>query len=379
MVDVRALDKVIKQTLATLEKSRDQILDIADNARSERERIKAELQEIQNQVKKTIDEVDLLERKEKQARIRLMEVSRNFHKYTEEDMRQAYEKARQLQIRLGLLRERETQLRLRRDQLEISLRKLEETVEKAENLASQVGVVLNFLGGNLQELSNQLEEIQQRQLLGLRIIKAQEEERKRVAREIHDGPAQSLANVILRAEICEKLLAIDPSRVGKELSELKNLVKQSLQDVRKIIFDLRPMVLDDLGLIPTLKRFMANLQEESKLEVDFTVLGQEERLAPALEVAVFRLVQEALNNVKKHARASRVQVRLETTPERINVSVKDNGCGFNPQEVFGGKGESYGLIGMRERVELLEGKINIDSAPGKGTQIRISIPLQKRE
>jgi len=133
------------------------------------------------------------------------------------------------------------------------LKEAYKTVEKADNLISQIGISLSYLTGDLENVSLQIEDMKQKRLLGIRIIKAQEEERQRVAREIHDGPAQSMSNIVLKAEICERLVDSDPEKAKDELRTLKSVVRDTLRDVRKIIYDLRPMSLDDLGLIPTLQ------------------------------------------------------------------------------------------------------------------------------
>ncbi|NLC11288.1 MAG: histidine kinase [Firmicutes bacterium] len=379
-MDITLLDKIIKDTVKHLEEGKQQISDIAESVRQERDSLYNNLLEIKKETLETIEQVDRLEQAEKSARLYLMKVSREFDRYSEEDVKNAYNNARDIQLKLGLLREREVQLRIRRDQMGVSLRRLQDTLEKAENLVSKVSIALNFLLGNLKEMGTKLEEIQQKQQLGMRIIKAQEEERRRVAREIHDGPAQSMANVVLRVEICEKLLKIKPEEVKKELSELKGLVKESLQDVRKIIFDLRPMVLDDLGLVPALKRYIAELQERCSLHIDFQVLGNtNERLSGTLEIALFRIIQEALNNVIKHAQAKTVEVYLEQAQTQVNLRIKDDGCGFDLEKVLNNSNsDSYGLIGIRERVELLEGNFKILTAPGKGTNLLVKIPFGKK-
>lgn len=378
-MDITLLDKIIKDTVKHLEEGKQQISDIAESVRQERDSLYNNLLEIKKETLETIEQVDRLEQAEKSARLYLMKVSREFDRYSEEDVKNAYNNARDIQLKLGLLREREVQLRIRRDQMEVSLRRLQDTLEKAENLVSKVSIALNFLLGNLKEMGTKLEEIQQKQQLGMRIIKAQEEERRRVAREIHDGPAQSMANVVLRVEICEKLLKVNPEEVRKELSELKGLVKESLQDVRKIIFDLRPMVLDDLGLVPALKRYIAEFQERCSLHIDFQVLGNSnERLSGTLEIALFRIIQEALNNVIKHAQAKTVEVYLEQAQTQVNLRIKDDGCGFDLEKVLNNSNsDSYGLIGIRERVELLEGNFKILTAPGKGTNLLVKIPFGK--
>lgn len=212
--------------------------------------------------------------------------------------------------------------------------------------------------------------------LGLQIIRAQEEERKRLSREIHDGPAQSLANVVLRMEYCEKLMDVDPDKVRDELKELKKIVKNNLQDVRKIIFDLRPMALDDLGVVPALKRYIEDFKDKNNINILTSFRGRESRFDPALEIALFRLIQESLNNVVKHARASEVKVSVDVNDNMVKAVVEDNGVGFILAKALNNyAGAKFGLISMKERTELLGGNINIETKPGQGTKIMFVIPV----
>lgn len=378
MLDTSALDHILKETIEAIERSQAQIFEIAENARAEVKQINSELAQVKMELSAVIDEVDRLERAEKKARMRLAEVSKDFNRYTEQDIKVAYETAYNLQIELIKLREKEKMLQYRRNHLEASFRRLQLTLQKAEQLVSQVGVVLNYLSGELHDLSLKIGELQQTQQLALSIIRAQEEERKRVAREIHDGPAQSLANIVLRAEYCLKLLDKDPGQVREELQALQNIVMISLQDIRKIIFDLRPMALDDLGLVPALKRYFATYKQQYGLEIEFLFFGQERRLENTMEVALFRIIQEAINNIKKHAGVNNAVVRMEMLPNKVTISIRDEGRGFDLNSVQGNKeGAGYGLISMRERVQLLKGQVKITTAPGKGTSISIAIPLEE--
>ncbi|HZK18681.1 MAG TPA: sensor histidine kinase [Clostridia bacterium] len=375
MVDLKDLDKIIERTIGTIENSKEQIYEIAEGARTEYLRVNRELMGIKNEVRQIIEEVDWLEKEEKKARVRLMRVSSDFQKFSEDDIKEAYESAQKKQIDLITMRERERTLRYRRDLLELSLKGLQNTMEKAENLISQVGTVLEFLGTDLQDISIKIGDIQQKQQLSMRVIRAQEEERRRVAREIHDGPAQSMANIVMRAEFCLKLLEHEPDRVKEELVSLQDLVRLSLQDVRKIIFDLRPMVLDDLGLVPAIKRYLTNYEEQHTIDTKFLFFGEQTRLTLSLEVALFRIIQESLNNVSKHSKASQVIIKLEILPNKVNIHIKDNGCGFDLDEVMNNsEKEGYGLMGMQERVELLDGELKITTAPGKGAEINLSVP-----
>ncbi|MFO7171647.1 MAG: sensor histidine kinase [Bacillota bacterium] len=209
----------------------------------------------------------------------------------------------------------------------------------------------------------------------LAILRAQEEERRRVARELHDGPAQLLANVVLRIDVCQRLAEQDPKRLKDELQQLKDLLRLTLQEVRQVIFDLRPMALDDLGLVPALRAYIQEYQKRTALQVEFTVHGTERRLGPDLEVGLFRLVQEALTNVHRHARATRAEITVEWGPDEVKVTVADDGIGFDPAQVqASGREGHFGLRGMAERAALLGGRLAIDSRPGAGTRIAVAIP-----
>jgi two-component system, NarL family, sensor histidine kinase DegS len=240
---------------------------------------------------------------------------------------------------------------------------------------------MGYLGGELQDLSIQLEDIKQKQYLGIKIIRAQEDERKRVAREIHDGPAQLIANLVIKTELCEKLIDMDKEKAKEELISLKGFLRSSLSDVRKIIYDLRPMSLDDLGLVPTLQRYISNYVEDNKIFVDFLVFGDPKPLKPVIELAAFRIVQEALSNIKKHAEAENAGIRVEFTKEHLNLLISDDGKGFDKSKLKAARrdDEGYGLLSMKERVELLNGKFDLKTSHGKGTKIFVSISLNINE
>lgn len=195
-----------------------------------------------------------------------------------------------------MIQQREKQLRERRDDLERRLLGLQEIIERSESLVSQITVVLNYLNQDLREVGLLLADAQAKQDFGLRIIEAQEEERKRVSREIHDGPAQMLANVMMRSELIERIFRDRGAEDGfQEIKNLRQNVRNALYEVRRIIYDLRPMALDDLGLIPTLRKYLYTTEEyNGKVKIHFQCIGETEdqRLAPQFEVALFRLAQE---------------------------------------------------------------------------------------
>jgi len=359
-----------------MEDSKYQIYEVCESARSERLALEKELEQVLQQTVQVIEQVDKLELEYRYARIRLTEVSRDFTRYGELDIKKAYEKATLIQLQLATSREQEKHLKMRRDDLQIRMRNVEKNIERAESVASQMNVVLEYLSGDLDNVSRILESAKNRQMLGLKIILAQEEERKRIAREIHDGPAQTLANLVLRTEIAERLAAKrDYDLVKDELGDLQGQVRSGLEEIRKIIFNLRPMALDDLGLIPTLRKLSQDFEEKTRVHSIFEVSGKEVRLSSSMEAAIYRLLQEALSNVQKHAGASRVTIILGYLQEKLQIVVKDNGRGFK-QKHSNDDQAHYGIIGMYERVELLEGTIDIKTEADKGTEIIIEIPLK---
>ncbi len=376
-IDVKTLDKIIKKTISSIRDSRGQIYEVYEMARDELENVKRDVERVKNETAEIIQRVDELERQERKARIHLMEVSRDFKSHPEEEVREAYEDARKIQIDLAVAREQEQNLRRQRNEQEVRLRNLGGTVAKAEQLVSQVGVVLDYLGNQMSVAFAQIETLQNAQQLGAQIIRSQEEERRRVARDIHDGPAQAMANIVFRAEVCERLIDSDVERAKLELRELREHIRATLGEIRKIIFDLRPMALDDLGLVPTIRGVLDVFRTQYGIFTEIAVTGRERRLASHTEIGLFRVAQEALNNVVKHAQASTVRVRIEFAPVGVTLVIEDDGKGFDAANDDAPAGH-FGLMGMRERLQLLQGKLAIKSTPGKGTRVMITVPLEEK-
>ncbi len=373
--DIKSLDFILEKMIETVGTSKDEIFRIGEQCRKDYESLADELKDVKRMVIEVIDDGDKLETQSRFARKRLSEVSMHFKDYTETEVRDAYEKAHQLQMELTMKRQMEKQLRDRRDDIERRLHGLTETIDRAEHLVSQISVVMNYLMSDLKQVGEALEDAKQKQEFGLRIIEAQEEERKRVSREIHDGPAQMMANVMMRSDLIERVFREHGEQAGMgEIKNLKKMVRNALYEVRRIIYDLRPMALDDLGLVPTLKKYLQTIEEyHSDTKISFVSMGNEKRLPAKFEVALFRLVQESVQNAIKHAEAREIKVKLELTRNSISVVVKDDGKGFDMNM---DKPESFGILGMKERVELLQGQLSIDSKVGRGTIVIIQVPLE---
>ena len=208
------------------------------------------------------------------------------------------------------------------------------------------------------------------------VIDAQESERQHLSRQMHDGPAQTLSNFIVQTEIASRLFESDPSKARDELNNLKASAMNTFQKVRDFIFNLRPMMLDDLGLLPTIRRYVQSLKEQTSAEINLNIHGSEQRLDPYLEVMIFRGIQELTRNAIQHNQdnASKLQVDIQVIMEEnfIKVSVNDNGKGFpsdTPMEDIG-----IGLKVIKERAEMSGGFLEIDSAAGHGSNVSFQIP-----
>ncbi|WP_227394316.1 sensor histidine kinase [Jeotgalibacillus aurantiacus] len=374
-IDTQMLDTILGKMIETVDRSKSEIFEIGEQTRSDYDLLVNELALIREKITNVIYIGDDLERRSRFARKRLAEVSHHFKDFSEEQVRQAYETAHDLQMKLSVNRQEEKQLRERRDDLERRLLGMVETIERAENLVTQITVVLTYLNSDLKQVGAALQDAKQKQEFGMQIIEAQEEERKRLSREIHDGPAQMMANVLMRSDLIERVYKEKGAEEAiAEIKSLKKNVRAALSEVRRIIYDLRPMALDDLGLIPTLRKYLSSIEEYSNgTKLSFTQVGEDSRLDAKYEVSLFRLIQESVQNAIKHAEAKEVAVKVEIRRDSITAVIKDDGKGFDPTEKKQG---SFGLVGMKERVELIAGKLTVNSNPGKGTTIIIQVPLQ---
>ena len=203
-----------------------------------------------------------------------------------------------------------------------------------------------------------------------RVVQAQELERQRLARELHDETGQALTSIILGLKPLEDALVGEPSRAA--LSELREQVVRALQDVRRLAVELRPAVLDDFGLGPALERLTESFAEQSGMRVAFNSRLGEARLPSEMETALYRVVQESLTNIVKHANARSVSVSVSRRVSGIVAVIEDDGDGFDQRSV---RKEGVGLLGMRERLALLDGRLEIESRPGHGTTLVAEVPL----
>ena len=369
-MDVKMLDHIINKTALAIEDGKKEIFEISEKARHDYITYEQELMDIKAKLTLLIHEVDKLEIRSKMSRNMIKTINEHFDEFTEVDIKEAYALSNKVSLALSNKRHDEKELIDRRNELERLMRNSVEVLKKSEILETKVSVALDYLTSGLVE---QIEDVKQKKDISIKIIEAQENEKKRISRDIHDGPAQSLANVIFKAEYASKIIDTSPVKAKREIAELQEDVRNTLKDIRKIIYDLMPMSLDDLGLVPTLKKLTSNIIENSKIKADLKVAQDAVIDNQLINLMVFRVVQEAYNNIIKHAKCKHVEVHLSINDATIELRIRDDGCGFNYPMVMATP-HGYGLYNMKERIEIVNGSFDIHSKLGEGTIINIEIP-----
>ena len=373
----KSLDKVINDVILSIQSGQEEIFNISESVLKECELILQELEKFKAKVLVVIKEAEKLTKEEKESRQKLFLVSKNIGEYSENDIRKAYNEAKDKQVQLLLKREEEQNLIRERNQLEIRLKKNYEIVEQAESLMSKMKSVMDFLVSDLVDLGKTISNLEDKTQIGMKIIKAQEEERRRIARDIHDGPAQNIASLVIKTEIVEKLLKRGNIHIEDELKDIKTQLRAVLKEIRGIMYDLRPISLDEVGLIPTIERMAADMSYEKNIAIEIKKISDYPIFNSLNKLIVYRIVQESLNNIIKHSGAKNVVIRMDVRQDSINGSVSDDGKGFDADSLMEAKDKSFGLSSMKERAEIAHGSITIKSVVGKGTKIMFSIPNEE--
>ena len=335
-----------------------------ETTRTELTQVRNQTKEISLLVEQSQGEVDKLVQRNAAITAQLHQIQSNFDTVPREDIRTAYEAAQDAQQRLFTMRGQVEKLQSDQGNLKRYADYLAKTMQLLEGGAEVAPGVTPAAGqGSATDLVQQL-------------IEAQEDERRKISRQIHDGPAQSLSNFILQTEIALRLFDNDPEKAREELSSLKAAAATTFSQIRDYIFDLRPMMLDDLGLVPTVRRYTEAFKDKTGLNLNLVVTGSERRLESHLEVLTFRAVQELLGNVREYAQATQVKVTVDMDDAQVRATVEDNGRGFDPEGLQAKDGEGRGLLSLRDRVILARGSIEFDSAGGKGSRIVVIIPTE---
>jgi two-component system sensor histidine kinase DegS len=336
------------------------IEDFIATTKQELEKVHSQIDEINLLIEQSQGEVEKLAERNASITAEVHFLQSNFNTVPRDDIRSTYEAAQDAQQRLFTMRGQV-------EKLASDKKILERFAEFLNRTASILDSTKGLSVSSTAIVSDSVIE---------QIIAAQEEERRMITRQIHDGPAQGLSNFILQAEIALRLLDIDQQKAREEIANLQQTAGATFSQLRDFIFDLRPMMLDDLGLIPTIRRYVDAIQEKSGMNINLVVTGSERRLESHREVLIFRAIQDALANVRDYAKATQAKITVDLGERLVRTTIEDNGTGFDPQTMNNVEdmGQGSGLRKLRDRINMVGGSIDVQSNPGQGSRIVFSIP-----
>jgi two-component system, NarL family, sensor histidine kinase DegS len=359
--------------------------DLLAASKAEYEQVNRELDEIRMLIKQSSAELEKLNQRKVLAAAKTREMEERIETFSRQEIRASYLASSEAEMRAFMMGEQREQLVAKEKAFERYLAFLRRTIDLLSALPREGAPggwgpnspTWGPAPGQLPETAasgrNSAVEL-------ARVIQAQEDVRQRVAQRLHDGSAQALANVVLTAEICEKLVQSDRlpdrQRAQAELGNLRGQVNAALQDTRKFIFELRPMTLDDLGLVPTLRRYCTDVGAKYQVQIQLVAPQGEQRLPKDWEVSLFRVAQEAVANAVQHGRATQMRVTIAVPPDGVLLTVEDNGSGFDVEQalVKAKAHETLGIASMQERAEMLGGWLRIESSRGRGTRVELAAP-----
>jgi two-component system sensor histidine kinase DegS len=338
-----------------LEKESLSVDELVDFVGSQLEEIKQQSKEIRSLIDQSRSEVEKMKQRQTAEAMKLKQIQSSFDSVPREDIRRAFESSMDAQQRLfsgsGQLEKLQAQLGVL-DPFSKFLEKVHDTLRISQPDAKSGPAPKSVV---------------------IRVVEAQESERLRLSRQMHDGPAQVLSNFILQAEIAARLFEIDPVRAKEELATLKTSANSAFQRIRNFIFDLRPMMLDDLGLVPTIRRYLDAFKEQGPQEITFNFTGTERRIPNHIEVVLFRALQQLVQLSRDPGQASKIKVSFDMDETIAKAILEHDGKLLD--EKASGQEDPYGLISLRERVEMLGGTFEYSAQAGKGTYVLLQLPI----
>lgn len=336
--------------------------ELLDKLRGDIQRLNADLRDISSKIDQSRSQADQLAQRNAAVVGEIKKIETALEQTPRTAIKEAYSEALSSQQRLLAVRGQMEKFQAQ----EAVLRQNVDTVQAVINMLDKSAT---GGGGSGSSMASPREMI-------IRVIDAQEEERERLVNRIHDGPVHAIGNFILQAEICQKLFDKNPDKARQELTTLMAKSRETFQSMRDFLTEVRPMMLTDLGLVPTLKRYQEAFQNKSGIETELLVNGRERRLETYLEVLVFRGIEELMTIARDQGGATNIKVMVEMGPDRIRAVVEDNGRGFATGTLTLDEKTSQplGLSTLQERVHLVGGMLQIDSVSGQGARIEIEVP-----
>ncbi len=386
-MDENILNQMLDETIAIIESHKEKFFEIYNSIKAEIESTQKQLFNLQSQTLQVGNRIDALSKQEQIAKQNFAKLSAA--NVSEDELKASYNSVRKLQNALTFEKERWQELGQLGDKTEWRLKKLQSRLKQSEELSLVIGSMFHYLSSRIKsfvysEYYLQVEEKSQR----AKIVQAQEQERHRMARELHDGPAILLEDILLQIE--------NDFNVG----DLKKQLNECLNSVRQIMFNLRPLALENLGLTAAIKQLVENLAERGILTAKFSVDGKEISLPRYIETALFRIIQESLNNVALHSGVKTATVRMLYSNSALSILIADEGKGFDPDENLKRQEKLlkkidlretehykvneiancyYGVLSMQERAKIIGAELKIISEVGKGTKVHCKMPFKTED
>lgn len=327
--------------------------------------IRRRMTEVKSQIDQMQTQVDREQARYSGIAAEIRNLKENLDTTPREDIRDKYDEALEVRFRLATMR----------GQLE----KIEAIYQELESRQNLMNLVINKLQGFSGLPASVSDHPTNGNLDIVGIINAQEDERMRLSRAIHDSIAQALTNFILQSEICQRLFDRNPERAAEELNNLKTNANNTFQKVRDFIFDLRPMMLDDLGVAPTVRKYLENYRDKNDIETNITIVGEDRRLENYREVLIFRSIQDLLASARDYASPTMVNVTLDLSGSYVKIVVEDDGRAFDTSKVIARDNDTndarvQALRMLKSKLELVGGSMQLNSSDNEGSSIRLEIP-----
>lgn len=358
-----ALDSII----TSMNDGKEEIFAITEQINKENRQVKADIAEVRREIRLYNAQIEKLKKMELESRKTLLIVSSDFNKYNSDDIKDAYDNSYNLQQDL-MKKQLEIDSIIKKLELfENRIQKNNELVSKADELLSRIEIMSDYM-----KLDSSIDS--ESEDLFTKWILFQENEKNRIARDIHDGPAQTIASLVIRSDIIRKLIEKDSpnTTIYKEIEQLKFQLRSVIKEIRKIMYDLRPTSLDELGFSSSIHGLISKTEEDCNIKFSVSIDEENEIKNSNLKIICFRIIQESLNNIIKHSKAEKAYIYVKITTDYIDMIVQDNGVGFDTTKI--NSDNSFGLSSLKERVALVNGNVNIDSKFSKGTAINVKIP-----
>ena len=273
-------------------------------------------------------------------------------------------------------------------EIEDEQKKIDIKVQKIQNVISEMDCKIDEINSVIKVAREDIVspdtimEIDLEPNMNMLILESVEGERQRIARDLHDSSVQSLTSLVHKSELCMKLLDVDPIRCRLELSSMSKILRDVINDMRKMIYDLRPMSFDDIGFNITVERALDKFKQANNIHIAYKVLGEPYDLKSIIELTLLRVIQESCSNSVKHGKATSISVTMEFLPDELILTIEDDGVGFDKSQIptsTRNDNSGFGLSMMKERIFLLSGKLSIESSVGNGCKTVVNLPIKKED